>query len=185
MAIAVTNGPCQHEGCKRLAVRSDRFCFDHLDPDELEAANNDATEDEELEDRIHRLEERTDVRQEEEPMPKAFELRHECGFKTTRAQAYAMHAKHCDGTGTPRSGRIAERERALVPAPRGKGASARSRPAPLLHAPKLIDRTPPAANGVRAIQGAATDKAVEIVIAGLMAKRDAIDRAIAALQAVS
>ena len=35
------------------------------------------------------------------------------------------------------------------------------------------------------IQGAATDKAIEVVIAGLTAKRDAIDSAIAALQAVS
>jgi hypothetical protein len=106
----------------------------------------------------------------------SFEFEHECGFKTNRAQAYAMHAKHCNGTGTPRSGRIAARDKALVPVTRHAGGRPRKTVA--------VDRTPPAI-GTGAIVAAATDKAIEIVIAGLVAKRTAIDNAIAALQAVS
>jgi hypothetical protein len=100
----------------------------------------------------------------------------DCGRTFTHGAWYTKHKLHCNGKPAT-EGRIAARSRALVPVSRPR-AKAQKRT-------RHVDRTPPTANGVRAIQVAATDKAVEIVIAGLTAKRDAIDRAIAALQAVS
>jgi hypothetical protein len=99
-----------------------------------------------------------------------------CGlFKTDWPASKAIHQLHCDEKPKATEGRIAARQRALVPVVRHAGGRPR-KPRGDDH----VDRTPPAI-GTGAIVAAATNKAVEIVIAGLTAKRDAIDRAIAAL----
>jgi hypothetical protein len=99
----------------------------------------------------------------------------DCGRTFTHAAWYTKHKLHCDGKPAT-EGRIAARQRAMVPVSRPH-TRAKNRQ-------RHIDRTPPAGNGVGAIQAAATDKAIEVVLAGLRAKRQTIDNAIAALEAV-
>jgi hypothetical protein len=120
-------------------------------------------------------------------------LVHKCGRSFDQANTYAIHAKHCDGTKIPTEGRIAARQKetALVPVrgrPRRPAADPKvERRREQYRASKQRrrgDGVDPGA-ALPAIQAAATDKAMEIVIAGLLARRDAIDRALEALRVVA
>jgi hypothetical protein len=185
---------------KRPKLKGEATCFECLDVDELERAIAEPDpDDEDLEQRVERLEAVTQrsgeeaapiPAQKESDMsrkPETFTCRIGCGRDLTSEGRRAQHELKCKGKQAT-SGRIAERQKALVPAgtSRRTSAPAKSRKA---RARKVAvragdgHRTPPGA--VAQIAAAATDKAMEIVIAGLMAKRTAIDNAIAALQAVS
>lgn len=103
-------------------------------------------------------------------------LVHGCGRSFVNAVGYAIHGKHCDGKKPKTEGRIAARQKTLAPVSRPHLRRQNRK--------RHAERTSPAI-GTGAIVAAATDKAIEVVIAGLVAKRQAIDNAIAALQAVS
>ena len=102
-----------------------------------------------------------------------------CGKTFTTEGWRVKHELKCQGKPRTRGRieRLAARHGALVPVSEPPTRSQKRN--------RRSDRPPPAASGFAVIQGAATDKAIEVVIAGLTAKRDAIDGAIAALQAVS
>lgn len=193
-----TRGPCS-----RPRLKGERTCFDHLDVDELERAIAEPDEDDDVVVSIEIRSEPeeasapavTAARQEEvasvpaaKNVKKPASMRLDppfvcgCGQLTTDwPPSKAKHQLKCAGVPIARSGRIAARS--------GTRAIAVVRAKPVVRRKRARiasngHRTPPAA-AVVAIAAAATDKATEIVIAGLMAKRELIDRAIAALQAVA
>src|SRR4029077_4192929 len=132
---------CAHEGCTKPHVLGDRFCFEHLDPDELEAALNEPDSDEDLVERIHRLEEATAApRAQEVAMPTGSPGKQSptpridppwacgCGrFSTDWPASKAKHLLACDGVPPKTAGRIAARQPDTTPRRAHK------------------DRTPPAA----------------------------------------
>jgi hypothetical protein len=135
MAIATERRPtrlaqCAHDGCPKPHVLGDRFCFDHLDPEELEAAINEP-DDEDLAERVQRLERATAPSAPEEvaamptgspglpsPTPRIdppWECR--CGrFTTDWPASKAKHLLACDGKPKATSGRIAAAHPELEPA---------------------------------------------------------------------
>jgi hypothetical protein len=135
-------GPCARDGCTKPHVLGDRFCFDHLDPDELEAALLEP-DDEDLEQRVQRLEgQRAQGAPEENAMPAAktsgrLDPPWECGcgrFRTDWPASKAKHLLACDGTPPATSGRIAA-----------------SSPQPVARKRKSPERTPPAAKKARPV----------------------------------
>lgn len=102
-----------------------------------------------------------------------------CGRKFKHGAWYTKHAVSCRGP-VATTGRIASTEpraRAVALVSR-KRAAPRRRPRERKVVARLV--TP----GVGAIAAAATDKAIELVIAGLRTKRNTIDNAIGALEAL-
>jgi hypothetical protein len=108
---------------------------------------------------------------------------HGCGESFTHAAWYTKHALKCSGKPVQKRGRIerlaARGSRALVPA----RTAPQHRPGP---GPQPAPRQPAHAPiaPIGAIAAAATDKAMEITIAGLVARRAQLDAAIAALEAL-
>jgi len=110
---------------------------------------------------------------------------HGCGQDFQHAAWYAKHALRCDGKPVQTRGRIerlaARRGQTNIAIARHQAAGRRDELA--LRGNGHAERTPPAI-GTGAIVAAATGKAIEIVIAGLRAKREQIDVAIASLEAL-
>lgn len=116
---------------------------------------------------------------------------HACGRELWTAASYAIHAKACDGKPVQTRGRIerlaARAGRALVPVKPKRERTAGPGPQPAPQTPTrrstpIPAPTPAAATG--SIAAAATDKAMELTIAGLLAQRARIDTALAALEAL-
>lgn len=105
-----------------------------------------------------------------------------CGRTFKHGAWYTKHAVGCKGL-VATAGRIAStgpRSRAVAVVSRKRPASPRRQP----RERKVVARqvTPP---GVGAIATAATDKAIEVALAGLRERRDRITAAIATLEALA
>lgn len=107
----------------------------------------------------------------------------ECGRGFTHGAWYTKHRLKCDGKPVQTRGRIERLAAKHGTPPTSRRASVASRAVAIVRDPNYGKREQQPA-GIAAIAAAATDKAIEVVIAGLMAKRAQIDAAITSLQAL-
>jgi hypothetical protein len=194
-------GPCHVSGCRKPRLKGETTCFDHLDLEELERAIAEP-EDEELADRVHRLELVAQLpapieevapvaAQEEKEMAKkdeAFTCRQGCGRELTSAGRRAQHEVKCKGK-VATSGRIAaaavsDAKPAVSRKPTRIASKKRARP---VSRPQVrgqnrnrAHRTPP--DGLSESGDFTTAK--DVLLVKLRERRQEIDSAIAAIEAI-
>lgn len=184
-----TTATCAHAaGCKKPRLRHERFCFDHLDQDEIERANSETAEEDELVERVRELEvrkETTDMSTtKERPAKRGGEFNCKCGRTFAYGGAYAKHALGCPSAKgeAPTQSRIAASS-AAEPVSR--------RSARRVTTPKRRKQVRPAKRAVRVKRHAdrtppeVAPVTMAAMLAALRAEAVKIQNAIAALEALA